>query len=534
MTFEQLLLRADEDTIGELLGKEAIKLIGILAESAFRLGALRDILLSLHSPEELLLSAQSRVLLIDLMPIADAHRLTQALDLNVKDEYAGLKATKFPRNSWRANTLLNFFGLLHPQDEELDAPPSTRESAAQYALFKHQRIAARKTTAILEENGRVLLHMPTGSGKTRTAMNIACEHLRRHEPGIVVWFAFSEELCEQAASEFEKSWTFLGNRTVNVHRLWGNVSQSLEEIQDGIVIAGLAKLGRMLDSSPTALSLLGSRTTLLIMDEAHQAIAPTYSLLLEAFYNLRTDGRLLGLSATPGRTWNDVDDDQRLANFFGGRKVTLEVEGYDNPVRYLIEEGYLARAKFEQLHYTPGIELSNNDIKMLSEKLDVPESLLGKLALDQVRNLTILNKIEEMVLRHERIIVFASNVAHAELLATVLRARGIQGSSVTGNTSSSARARIIAEFKDDSIGSKVLCNYGVLTTGFDAPKTSAAIIARPTKSLVLYSQMVGRAIRGTRAGGNDEAEIVTVVDFNLPGFNSIEDAFINWEDVWTN
>jgi superfamily II DNA or RNA helicase len=72
-----------------------------------------------------------------------------------------------------------------------------------------------------------------------------------------------------------------------------------------------------------------------------------------------------------------------------------------------------------------------------------------------------------------------------------------------------------------------------LTAGFDAPRTSAALIARPTKSLVLYSQMVGRAIRGPRAGGNKEAEIVTVVDRGLPGFGSVAEAFNNWEDVWS-
>lgn len=60
------------------------------------------------------------------------------------------------------------------------------------------------------------------------------------------------------------------------------------------------------------------------------------------------------------------------------------------------------------------------------------------------------------------------------------------------------------------------------------------MIARPTKSLVLYSQMVGRAIRGPAAGGNATAEIVTVVDTDLPGFGSVADAFVNWEDVWGN
>jgi superfamily II DNA or RNA helicase len=78
----------------------------------------------------------------------------------------------------------------------------------------------------------------------------------------------------------------------------------------------------------------------------------------------------------------------------------------------------------------------------------------------------------------------------------------------------------------------VLCNFGILTTGFDAPETSCAVIARPTDSLVLYSQMVGRAIRGVRSGGNLEAEIVTVIDESLPGFGNVADAFTNWDDVW--
>ncbi|NYT28022.1 MAG: hypothetical protein H0A76_09100 [Candidatus Thiodubiliella endoseptemdiera] len=80
----------------------------------------------------------------------------------------------------------------------------------------------------------------------------------------------------------------------------------------------------------------------------------------------------------------------------------------------------------------------------------------------------------------------------------------------------------------------VICNYAILTTGFDAPKTSVAVIARPTTSLVLYSQMVGRAIRGVKAGGNKKAKIVTVVDKNLGGFGNIAKAFNNWDDVWEN
>lgn len=80
----------------------------------------------------------------------------------------------------------------------------TREPT--YSLFEHQRRAAREATEYLErEPFQVLLHMPTGSGKTRTAMNVIADHLRAGEPRLVVWFAYSEELCEQAAEEFRTS-----------------------------------------------------------------------------------------------------------------------------------------------------------------------------------------------------------------------------------------------------------------------------------------------------------------------------------------
>ena len=77
-----------------------------------------------------------------------------------------------------------------------------------------------------------------------------------------------------------------------------------------------------------------------------------------------------------------------------------------------------------------------------------------------------------------------------------------------------------------------LFNYGVLTAGFDAPRTRCVIVARPTTSLVLYSQMVGRAMRGPQSGGNRHCEILTVADTRLKGFGSVAEAFTNWEELW--
>jgi DNA repair protein RadD len=128
--------------------------------------------------------------------------------------------------------------------------------------------------------------------------------------------------------------------------------------------------------------------------------------------------------------------------------------------------------------------------------------------------------------------LFGISVAHAQDLAAALAARGLEAPVVSSETPLARRGAILRAFKRAGTSPAILCNFGVLTTGFDAPLTSAAIIARPTKSLVLYSQMVGRATRGPRVGGNETCEILTVLDPAYPGFGNIAEAFFNWEDVW--
>jgi superfamily II DNA or RNA helicase len=240
---------------------------------------------------------------------------------------------------------------------------------------------------------------------------------------------------------------------------------------------------------------------------------------------------LLGLTATPGRTWNEPEADEQLASFFHKKKITLKVPGFDSPVDYLVSNGYLAEPSFRRLRYVSG-NLTPHELKVLADDLDVPASIMRKLAGDERRSVLIVRELEELLDRHKRIIVFATTVAHAEMLSAVLSARGHSSRCITGEMGAAQRAEYIAWYKENTEDKRIIINFGVLTTGFDAPLTSAALIARPTKSLVLYSQMVGRAIRGKTAGGNEKAEIVTVVDTALPGFGDLSTAFTNWEDVW--
>jgi superfamily II DNA or RNA helicase len=304
---------------------------------------------------------------------------------------------------------------------------------------------------------------------------------------------------------------------------------------DGILIAGLAKLHSWRERDSVAFLKMAAKVRLVIMDEAHQAIAPTYREVIQGLCGAGGEGALLGLTATPGRSWNDVAADEALSEFFAGSKVVLEIGNEPNPVKYLLDNGYLARPSFQQIEYSPEIRPSAGELKKLARLDDYSSETLDKMAADTARNLAILDSAKALVARgHTRIILFAVSVEHAQDMASGLAAHGILAAVVSGETSGNKRASILKSFKSPVSRPQVLCNFGVLTTGFDAPKTSAAIIARPTKSLVLYSQMVGRATRGPKAGGNDSCEILTVHDPAYPGFGDIAEAFFNWEDVWND
>jgi superfamily II DNA or RNA helicase len=526
------LLKANSGKISSLLDQDASKLLKALDYSSD--SYIENYLIKTIDAKTLLIEKKTRDIIFSLLSAKQQKILATILDFSY-DNTESLESIKIPKDSERERDLFRFFEVpIQSNHQEINIEIISEEILyPKYSLFAHQRHAASRIKQYLKKDPyRVILHMPTGAGKTRTAMNIIADHLRTNEPTLVIWLAYSEELCEQAVQEFQKVWQFLGDRTLSVYRFWGKHDFDLADIRDGFVVAGLSKVYNAAKKSIQFINRLGARSSLVIIDEAHQAIAETYSLVLDALVIPYEKNALLGLTATPGRTWNDINTDAQLSKFFANNKVTLEVEGYDSPVDYLVDQQYLAKANYRSLFYDSGVKLSVQDIDRINKQLEIPNAILKRLEEDEQRNLRIILELEDLTQRHQRIIFFAISVHHAEVISTVLKVRGYSAEVVTGETPKFDREKIISDFKNDDTESKILCNYGVLTTGFDAPTTSAAVIARPTKSLVLYSQMVGRAIRGVKAGGNETAEIITVVDSQLPGFGSVTEAFHNWEDIW--
>ncbi|RUL46533.1 DEAD/DEAH box helicase [Lysinibacillus antri] len=544
LSVKELISRADEITVQEIIGNQTIKILNLMNNGNSYTSKLKKIILDLHSEEKLLTDKKFRDILIDLMRPEEIKTVARILGIySPRDEiyavYERVKNLNFRKNSEHYNLLLSVFDVTQNYvSTEQEKEPIVTEVTGNYQLFEHQRIAAARVMAILNSgHERVLLHMPTGSGKTRTTMNIIADYLRMNEKKIVIWLANTEELCEQAASEFEKAWSFLGNREVSVSRLWGSSEIQLNSLHDGLLVAGLPKLiSKYRDRNGRSfVGSLAKKVSLIIFDEAHQSVAPVYNEIVSILLDIGESKKLIGLSATPGRSFEDQEADLKLAHFFHKKKVKLEVAGYDNPVDYLTDAGYLAQVTFKPLIY-------ENEKPLLTEKdkaelkgvLEYPKQILSKLAEDEKRNLLIINEAIRLASNHKRIILFAPSVNCSNIISFILESQGIHSRSLTGETDNQTRKKIIEDFKNEDNYPKVLCNYGVLTTGFDAPRTSAAIIGRPTMSLVLYSQMVGRAIRGVNAGGNEFAEIITVIDQDLPGFRSVAEAFENWEVVWND
>ena len=532
LALQTLLREGKIKGLKDLIGQSTVDVLEGLDPELTKGEKLGEIAARLIDPSEALRNPVMRDQIINLLPLPKARELAERLRVtNNRQLFVNLRQATSDKSV--LPLLFSFFGVVRDTRAPKDTPANTSVQSPSYGLFQHQRVAADKVCRALSEPPRkVVLHMPTGAGKTRTAMHIVAEHLRTHEPTLVCWLAQNAELLDQAANEFEKAWSHLGNREVNLLRFWGNKRTDPLAATDGFMVAGLGKMHAFDAHDSASMLRLADRTSLVVIDEAHQAIAPTYASILSALYTKRPNTALLGLTATPGRTWSDITEDQKLSDFFDNRKITLEVEGYADPVTFLIKEGYLAQPLFRTLNSQAGLELSRKDIRDLSVVIDIPQGILQRLGDDTQRNLKIIAGIEDLATRHRRIIVFAPSVENARLISALLIARGYESDVVTGKTETTERDRIVKRFRSNNSQPMILSNYGVLTTGFDAPIISAALIARPTMSLVLYSQMVGRATRGPKAGGNKKAEIVTVIDQHLPGFDSVATAFKNWEDVW--
>lgn len=384
---------------------------------------------------------------------------------------------------------------------------------------------------------RCIIQMPTGSGKTRTAMEIVCEFIN-DTSNSVIWLANTEELCDQAFESFCEVWRFLAKKPATaINHVRG--SYDFKSVIQTFHVTTLQSFNS--SKKETLINKLihsGNSLGLVIVDEAHISIAPTYKETIEKL--ISNGAKLIGLTATPGRQLRlednetsakiNVDQNQILSKFYFDKKFEINT-GNIPPIEYLRNEGILSNVKFTSLegsfieHSLTIRELSN-----LKKTNNIPKKIQDLLTNNYRRNAIIFDQINRLSNEGKKILFFGTSLEHSKLMATLLRVKGHTTAHIDGETGSN-RKNIIREFKEGKV--QILCNYGVLSTGFDDPEIDVVFMARPTNSIVLYSQIIGRGLRGPKIGGTDYCEIYTVVDniVDLPDNSEIysyfDDYFIN-------
>lgn len=365
---------------------------------------------------------------------------------------------------------------------------------------------------------RFIVKMPTGSGKTRTAMEAVC-HFLRDDTGDgflqVLWIADREELCEQAIESVKHVWPHVGGKTLNIYRLWG--SRQHGEFKDpAFVVATYQTLRNVAGEKEYRLE-----PDLIVTDEAHNVLAPTHKRTLDRLIRKRT--RVMGLTATPVRG-GDIES-AKLIEFF--RDEILEIDsGGMNTIEYLQGLGYLSDCVPVSVKSHREYRLTKKERKEMEQDRDLPPGLLDRIARDDYRNIIIAEHLQELHNKGRQVLYFAPSIEQSKFMCMILMALGAKAAHVDGNTPAPYRRDVIAKFRKRTINT--ICNFGVFSTGFDAPNIDVVFIARPTKSLVLHQQMIGRGMRGPAMGGTKQFQLYRVVD-NMPEIDLADEYFT---DIW--
>lgn len=367
-----------------------------------------------------------------------------------------------------------------------------------------------------------LLALPTGAGKTFTAVHFLCNG-PLSDGYKVLWLAHTHHLLEQAFHCF--SGEMLGHirepRSMLKLRVVSGTPGHFppRDIQatDDVVIATLQtitnaqreKLKPLRDFIAAAKGKL-----FVVFDEAHHAPAPSYRKLLVA---LQAKGApVLGLTATP--TYSDKTKEGWLKRLFP-QGILAQAR-----VAELIASGILAKPHFERMSTSVVPDFDEVDYqKWLGTYRDIPEEVIDHLARNAERNGFIASTYCQNRKKYGKTIIFTDRWYQCEAIVEALGKRGVKAGAVFSHVdaygasvaqrkrrSRDENARALDRFRKGDID--VLVNVRMLTEGTDLPDAQTVMLTRQTTSQILLTQMVGRALRGPKFGGTTDAYIVSFID----------------------
>ncbi len=419
-----------------------------------------------------------------------------------------------------------------------------------FELLDYQYLIKQQAVYELNKKGqlgrKILIHMPTGTGKTKTTMHILAHYLNFiNKDGLIMWVAHTKELLGQALETFKNVWGHLGLRNTSVEKSWGCGDYN---ISNGLIFITIQALQSMQKSNKTVYSQLCEKVSLMVYDECHKIGARETNKVIQDFSKSYEGNKkdFIGLTATPGRT-TEESLENRIFNEFFDRKIGIDIKLVDrismgqnqarnrvaisDVIGYFQDRKILSKLVKEPLEY----EVDNDLIEKIkkefySNREDYSPELITQIAANKSRNTVILNRLKELNTQGKPTIVFACSLDHAKMLSAFLNIENIPNSLVYGDMSPGMRKKAIADFKDRDNPVNIIINYDILTTGFDSTNIDCVFITRPTKSVILYSQMIGRGLRGPQMGGAETCLLIDVKE-NLEVYNENE-AFSHFNSYW--
>lgn len=410
------------------------------------------------------------------------------------------------------------FGDIFPRTGTNTRMPYEHQKKAMAGLDKMNQSPSYSTLVVL----------PTGGGKTYTASTWLLKNAIDQKKKIL-WIAHRQMLLNQAAESFQK---FAYTETIphvssfSFRIVSGSTSHDrISDIKstDNLLIVSKDSIGRNLNRLDPWLK--GEKEIYLIVDEAHHSTAKTYRRVIDYVKEKVPAVKLIGLTATPFRT---AEDEQGLLAkiYSDGIKDGQVVHGdvgitYQIGLKELINRQILSKPIFES-YYTEemyGDSLGLDAWESIQHLDTLPDDIAEQIAVSTARNKLIVDTYLAKQKEYGQTIVFAVNVVHAIQLSALFNKAGIKTDyvvsdikdSVTGVTiSRKENDRKLAAYRDGKL--QILINVNILTEGVDLPQTKTVFLARPTVSSILMTQMIGRALRGVKAGGTASAYIVSFID----------------------
>ena len=313
-----------------------------------------------------------------------------------------------------------------------------------------------------------MMQLPTGGGKTIIAGALLWEWLKGGRKA--VWLTHRKELATQTCELLKNA-----SVSANVDADW-NPGDDAPAKRNGLSILMAQTVSRRTARMDVWRNY--GRDDLMIVDEAHHAAAVGWTRAMRQW-----PGRILGMTATPWRLSVKEGFDHLFSALLCGPQV-VDLQSSDH-----LCGAQVRRPSSEWIIHGGAVGMDG----------DFTES--GIVEANQIDVMTAgAFKFWQEHAYDRQTIMYAVSVNHAYNLAAVFAGTGVPAAVMLGETKDEERASLIAAFKKGNL--KVLVNVAVATEGFDLPDASCVVITRPTNSLTLYLQMVGRGLRPKEDGGN--------------------------------